>query len=368
MRLQDLLKEDFFSLPLYQPPKQDFKLTLFKLFDTFIQKLNELQLDRFDDAPEFPIQEIIERQSRLISRIKQSIEYVYDGRPSKAFESLDSGLVSDLKDFSEILNIVELPILTNFYRIRIYKENYPLPNDNFFHIPFNLRGKVKTQRFSIPGFPSLYLGNSIYVCWEELKRPNINEFQAVRLKSTSVLKVVDLSTPSEGATANQLYRYLMTWPLIMASSVKVRSSEDYFKPEYIVPQLLLQWVRENQEVDGIAYQTTHIDLKATSSKGKFTNFVLPVKENKIRGLCEVLKNKFEISNPISNQLSQLASGAGSYLYTSEEIRNLNPNIESIELIKGKKSIYGNSILGDLERQLNYMHTQKIDTQEQTEII
>lgn len=157
--------------------------------DVFLEKLsNALPNQYFEDVPEFSIRQIHERQSQLIVRVKEAIDHAYDGRPTKAYDSLDRELDSDLKNFSEVLNIVEIPSGTNFYRIRIHKENYPLPNDSFFHIPFNLRGKVKTQRFSIPGFPSLYLGNSIYVYWEELKRPNISDFQAVRLLSTTRLK------------------------------------------------------------------------------------------------------------------------------------------------------------------------------------
>ena len=48
-----------------------------------------------------------------------------------------------------------------------------------FHIKYELRGKVQTQRCSFPGLPCLYLGCSSYVCWLELNRPQrlmINEW------------------------------------------------------------------------------------------------------------------------------------------------------------------------------------------------
>lgn len=159
----------------------------------------------------------------------------------------------------------------------------------------------------------------------------------------------------------------MTWPFVLASSVKVREYEDAYKPEYIIPQLLLQWVRERHEVDGIAYQTTNIDYRTSLSEGRFTNFVLPVKENKIRGLCDILKGKFEITNVISDQLSQLNSGSGNFTYSRIEIDSLNPNIQSIEFIKGRKATYGYSVLGGLERQLNYMETERITTQEMNDM-
>jgi len=61
----------------------------------------------------------------------------------------------------------------------------------------------------------------------------------------------------------------MIWPLVLACSVKVKNIEDDFKPEYIIPQLLLQWVRERDDIDGISYQTTHIDFQIVYLKESF---------------------------------------------------------------------------------------------------
>lgn len=119
---------------------------------------------------------------------------------------------------------------SSFYRVRIYKENFPLPANQFFHIPFELRGKVKTQRYSIPGFPSLYIGTTAYVCWEELDRPNINDFQIVRLENIESIEsiyLLNMVPPlEEFRSPNRLYRYLMLWPLIFASSMTVNNPDD----------------------------------------------------------------------------------------------------------------------------------------------
>ena len=56
----------------------------------------------------------------------------------------------------------------NLYRMRISKET--LSKEKMFHVPFNMREKVSSARFSIPGFPCLYLGTSLEVCWNEIKR------------------------------------------------------------------------------------------------------------------------------------------------------------------------------------------------------
>jgi hypothetical protein len=210
----------------------------------------------------------------------------------------------------------------------------------------------------IPGFPSLYLGTTIYVCWEELNRPNINEFQAVRLEATEPIKVIDLSPPKIDETDSyQIYKFLMIWPLIFASSIKVRNYEDEFKPEYIIPQLLLQWVRERNEIDGICYQTTHINLSNSLSEGEFINLVLPVKENKSRGLCSALKQKFLMSNVTSIQLIECSTGGATFYGGNGDI--LNKKIQKIELVKGRTFPYDYSIFGDLESTLLGMKTNEI---------
>jgi len=355
MRIVDFIQDDFFSLPKYQPEKEDYKLFVFKMLDKFLTKLNEI--DRFDDI-HFSINSIRERQGHLVKHLKQAIDDYYDGKPAEAFKKLANGLNSNVKNFSDLLRIRKFETESDFYRIRIYKENFSLPSDQFFHIPYDMRGKVKTQRFSIPGFPSLYLGTTVYVCWEEMNRPSLNDFQAVRLRNTQEINVVDLSPPKGANLLPQdYYNFLMIWPLVFSSSVSVRNYEDYFKPEYIIPQLLLQWVRENKKIDGIAYQTTHIDFSKSLSKGEFLNVVLPVKENKIRGLCSSLKQKFVMTEATSIQLNQSATSGAPFF--SGNTDNLNEKIQEIELVKGRTFPYDISALGGLEAILLDMETKEI---------
>lgn len=355
MKITDFINDDFFSLPKTQGPNEDFKRFISRTFNIFLNKLDSVQ--NFEDIS-YRISRIKERQKHLVKQLNSAIEKYYDGKPAEALEELEKGVGSKIKTFEDVLNTRTFFPETDFYRIRIHKHNYPLNPENFFHIPFNLRGKIKTQRFSIPGFPSLYLGNSSYVCWEELNRPNLNDFQIVRLQNTETLKVIDLSPLKENETDEyQFYKFLMTWPIVFASSVKVRNSDDYFKPEYIIPQLLLQWVRKNDEIDGISYQTTHINFNESLSKGEFLNIVLPVKENKTKGLCNELESKFVMTESTSVQLNQCATdgsinGGGVYRYS-------NNQIQKIELIKGIPTNYDISIFGGLEQVLSEMECKEI---------
>ncbi|MCF6319002.1 MAG: hypothetical protein L3J83_06950 [Proteobacteria bacterium] len=150
----------------------------------------------------------------------------------------------------------------------------------------------------------------------------------------------------------------MIWLLVFASSVRVRNREDNFKPEYIIPQLLLQWVRENDKIDGISYQTTHIDFKKSLSEGESLNIVLPVKENKITGLCSKLKSKFTMTESTSVQLNQCSTDGlfdgGNFSDTSSK------QVQKIELIIGVPTDYEISIFGELEDVLSKMKCGSIE--------
>lgn len=348
--LKEFLKNEIFNLPIKQPEKEDFKTFLRKKLDDYIDKLeNELEFLELERR-RYSKSEILDLQKRLVNHIKKALEKYYMGKPSEAFSEIKKGLDSSNKNYKEVLRIRNFNKNNDFYRIRCHKENFLLPSKDFFHIPFELRGKVKTQRFSIPGFPSLYISTSLYVCWEELNRPNISEFQVVRLNNNKILKIVDLTPPrSEEDNYNTYYKYLMLWPVILACSISVRNYDDSFKPEYILPQLLLQWVREEKEIDGIAYQTTHMDFSNCLSKGEFLNIVLPVSNSKIRGLCDDLKNKFKITEAAS---INLANGESKFIgkprYREKE------TIKEIELVKGRSINYSTSIFGKLEMVLSEM--------------
>lgn len=43
----------------------------------------------------------------------------------------------------------------------------PYSRTRVLHTPYNLRSKVSTSRYSIAGYPSLYLGTSLQLCCKE---------------------------------------------------------------------------------------------------------------------------------------------------------------------------------------------------------
>lgn len=225
-----------------------------------------------------------------------------------------------------------------------------------FHIPFEKRTDIVNYRYSITGYPCLYIGNSILSCWEEMHTPALDDFvvSRVQVNRDKQVKTLDLRIPYQTDSAplwpsNDSDRrkdnlmLLKTWPLIIACSIKTITPDAQFKYEYIHPQLLMLALKE-QENDfyGIAYTSTHIDSNMGEDNDKYTNVAIPVKQVRGKGLCKILCDTFSITRGVP--------------FMEAEIKNVfdmanNYNLEDGHLIstyRGGTAPYENTKFGQLE--------------------
>ncbi len=113
-----------------------------------------------------------------------------------------------------VLNVVQQP-----------SSEPKLAKRDLFHIPFKLRHKVASQRFSIPGIPCLYTAGSTYTCWEEIGRPPFYE-----------LHVAALWVPQ-----GESFRFLdLRWT---ARAVKSRLAHAAKGKKLLIPDEKLEWAR-----------------------------------------------------------------------------------------------------------------------------
>lgn len=356
MNLLELFNDGILELPLEREKDVSFVEFIDNLFDNFYDKILDVEWSTFyPDEEKNKIQE-------LITGIKKTIKLYLDGSPNNAYSELKKTL-----DSTSVYNFLlydKINTGANFYRLRVKEQNYPLHKRELFHIPFHLRHLIGTQRYSINGFPCLYLSNSIYVAWEEMRRPNLNSIQAMLLRTENEIQYLDLTTDyytrkfdSNTIGESVLIQQLITWPLKAACSIKVLEDKAVFKPEYILPQLLLQWLRNENKQDAIMFSSTHINLNQKQSEGKFCNLVLPVKTNENYGYCGELYNMFTLTDVVSWQLYQIGLSGQTFLYNNDKI---NPEIEKIEVIPGMTYPYNYSPLASLERMLMFMPVNKLD--------
>jgi len=358
MEFEQLLRDKIFKLPLRQTSNEDFKSFIITKLKYFLELVNSL-----DHGPIHPDKRHIstefvkETQANIVEGLIACIEHYYNGNPYKAYEHINDVLRNNVKDLYEIVKQKVYDLNESFFRIRLSDKNYSYKKNEMFHIPFEHRNKVTTQRFSIPGFPSLYLGRTIYICWEELNRPSIDKIQAIRYKNIKRINLIDLTPPAKDCNdLDEKYRFFMTFPLIMCCSVKVRDAYDPFKPEYIIPQLLLQWIRNNDDLDGIQYKSTHINTDVFNENTELINIVMPVKSNLNKGVCASLINYFEGTDVISWNLYQFATGGQIFIYNDKDAEIVNKKIPNLEIMEGKKYPYFYSTLGKLEYYLEIIDT------------
>lgn len=184
-----------------------------------------------------------------------------------------------------------------------------------YHIPFEMVSKVANMRYSISGFPCFYLGASVYVCWEELHRPQLETCNVSLFKLKQDIRVIDLSFKERNQIFTKSEDYLTDCLRLFCSvEVSIEKSNDPFKMEYIIPQLLMQCIIKNynetkdasKSVLGVMYTSVHINDSKTwfnkntkKSRKLFNNYVFPALERQSQGISPLIERLFEEYNNTS---------------------------------------------------------------------
>lgn len=191
-----------------------------------------------------------------------------------------------------------------YFRIRIKDDMEEFAVKDLFHVPFEKRGKIGNERYSVPGFPCLYLGSSLYICWEEMGKPALKDVVASSLQCTEDgIRLLDLRIQQTIEDKTQLENYLVILPFIVACSISVRKKDrdNKFKEEYILPQLLLHSIIQTSDkdyrYDGIIYTSTKPNLFYDDAS-LIENLVIPVKKSAPSGHCSTLSKWFRITQPL----------------------------------------------------------------------
>lgn len=189
-----------------------------------------------------------------------------------------------------------------FFRVRaVDNESSSIQKnvDELFHIPLSKRAYSNNERFSLVGFPSLYLSTMLPLAWQECGYPQKYYYSEYQYKYSrdrnsgkrlleNEFKFLLLYSPSEIANWGMsikysnfvlwlevIKRYLKTYPLILACSFVNQSGKVPYKQEYIIPQMLMQWVQRNSsKVQGIEYFTC-VDISMRTSEWCAYNIVIP---------------------------------------------------------------------------------------------
>ena len=147
-----------------------------------------------------------------------------------------------------------------FYRARkgdISNEN---KEDVLKHTPFDMRSKIGSNRFSIPGQPCLYLGSTSYDCWIEMGQPDDREFNVGCILLNKDYEIINLATDiwifleaikrlKEQADKEMMFK---SYLLSQVTSYCISENNRNFKSEYVISQLITLACKSNN-IDGISY-------------------------------------------------------------------------------------------------------------------
>lgn len=292
--------------------------------DDFLGSVKQFYKDYLDDIKTIDNNEFsscasnkaqtISKVEDCVKTIQDVIQTYLDSCHSEAFSLLKNKIANP--DGSLKIRVITIEPTTDqksfFYRSRKDDGNIKTFK-NMFHVPNNKRGLIKTTRFSTTGYPCLYLGNTIYDCWEEMRRPYFETLCFSGYKVIKEFKVYDLLKPSkEEFDSSDLGAILEHLVYVIACQFTVYNDNDCFKPEYIIPQLILELIitsnRNKNQSDtlpwGIAFTSTHLAEDFPYREDYLKNIAIPVVDT-TNEYCSYLSSLFEISNPINYRYEEL---------------------------------------------------------------
>ena len=265
--------------------------------------------------------EIKNRIKQLCDGINRAIESEYRGIRHSAFATIKNQLdgyktsTTEIEGLALNRNIQTIGKGMVSYRMRKVglEEQRNIKRKDLFHIPLDERGLVQTQRYSVPGYPCLYLAHSVYGCWEEMGRPDFGKVMVSKFVTQYDFKMLDLRIPSKDAWNLDMVRCILIFPLVIASMVQVKNYKDTYKPEYLIPQLLTEWVisknkenRGKEEVTGIIYTSAQKNEDFSYSDDSYDNYAIPVlKPFGSKKYCKRLTDYFKLTMPTYYDLEVL---------------------------------------------------------------
>lgn len=322
----DLMEHERLHLPMRWDGK-DFEAALSEVLDAYISELRSFSdLDRGEESYS-SIRADLSQIISICGEIRACVREYHNGFPSRAFaifslimERLMQTPLEVYQKTGSIKMFREDDL--RLYRIRKVEQGINYKREDIFHVPASRRSMIATCRYSIAGYPSLYLTTSLKLGLEEAsdsrKKSIAARFKLMRSQPYLDIQVLELGIKpqdfleqvQEGQEQRRFIplgklrspqvreNYLKWYPVVAACSFIRANRSAPFASEYIIPQLLMQWIRTQSKRDrlmGIRYFSC-ASLRA-SDMG--FDYVFPVNNCDYKdGYCSVLREAFTLTKPV----------------------------------------------------------------------
>lgn len=303
-QFENIFRDKQFDLPM-QRDENDFFNNVKDVLDKYQERLLN---EKLEDT-------ILDKVKIICADLIEIVELYYSGSSAKAY-----------KKFERLMRIIERYLVTikktpnngnseylpTLYRTRIVNESIKYKKKDIFHVPFFSRTFVDNARYSLAGFPCLYLSTTLELCHFESNGQNnpLKIFSRFEAKYDGITEIVILDMSKKpkdfliefkkgNLNMNKLEEYYYIFPILMTSSFIKPNQKQKFVPEYIIPQFLLQWFKNkyiNQnKLCGIRYFSS----KDKSNSNRGYNYVFPtIFPSKNNQFCDLLSKNFKLTEPI----------------------------------------------------------------------
>ncbi|MCM1301500.1 MAG: RES family NAD+ phosphorylase [Bacteroides cellulosilyticus] len=362
MKTDELYEKVNALLPIIRSTNhENFKQDLQEALASYLDLVEDLDESMFMTANDK--KECLSKIKSQTTTINNIIKLYFQGRQSEAYEVFQTKL-NEKNFFFNNLSYKKITPQTQqkdtiFFRARTFENKQNRTRLDMFHIPFDQRHIIRTQRYSKPGYPCLYLGTTVYVCWKELQPCHFDDLMISGFKVAEEFRVYDLTVPKlEDYIPRKIGKTLLRLPLIIACQIKVKQDNAAFKPEYIIPQMLIEMIICNNRNElengknktdliwGILYSSTHKDRDFPDGRKHLENIAIPVIESdKVAGYCDVLASLFHISAPLCYQSESLKMNVNLTPQTSEiqkHIKCMETKIREVETYQQLPYTYANN--------------------------
>lgn len=230
----------------------------------------------------------------------------------------------------------------NYFRIRQGNRAYSYLE--MLHIPLSHRKFASTGRFSAPGMPCTYLASAKEICWYECGMPCVFQIASYKakndIKNKGKLLQLDINPLSVKKSLLSLHgrkaidenrikkiseQIFFVLPLIATCSVSVNKKDGSFVEEYVIPQMLMAWLRNNSTFIGVRYPSHSPNDLVRCNCGH--NIAIPVRDEKNKGYSAEICSLFDFSEDTKSETIDLSDRLQKKF--SQEIAKLELFLEEI---------------------------------------
>ena len=206
-------------------------------------------------VPESPVKKLCEGLLNVLA------EY-HRGLPASAFNKFDR-LMTEISRTHEMprASLKDSTQANCLFRMRLIDEGLVYPRKEIFHPSTSCRHLIGTNRYSIPGYPTLYLTDSLTLAQRESGGASSAIVALFQLNRGFQLGIIELgirprdfdlnvesprsktSTSVEQLSGRAVQNYLIWFPLLAGCSFVRAHPGSPYADEYVLPQLLMQWIR-----------------------------------------------------------------------------------------------------------------------------